>query len=90
MPLLAVANDYSGVLCDAHFGAACAWVARSGVGLIYPGGTTLPDLWPLALGSYPKGPVWNASSWAPDAVYINIGGACRGGKEAATMAGGCV
>ena len=68
-----VANAYGAVLCDKHFGASCAWVARSGVGLIYPPSPGLPALWPTTLGSFTGQFPWNASSWVPDAVVINIG-----------------
>lgn len=57
-----VANSYGAVLCDKYFGASCSWIARSGVGLIYPGGTTLPQLWPTTLGSFVGKFPWNGAS----------------------------
>ena len=70
---LAVSNAYGAVLCDAYFAASCAWIAQSGLGLIYPGGVTLPELWLTTLGGFVGALPWNASLWVPDGVVINIG-----------------
>lgn len=76
-----VTYSYGAVLCSsAVFNADCDWAAVSGITLTRP--TDLPDLWPYAMGSalqhWPKGtwPLWNFSSFVPDAVVINLDEYC--------------
>ena len=58
-----------------HFQAECHTAAWSGYGLVRNccgGDTLMPEIYSRTLATV-QGSVWNASSWLPDVVVINLG-----------------
>lgn len=56
--------------------STCHATAWSGFGMIRHcchGKIHIPDIFPSTLGTDASSPLWNFSSWVPDAVVINIG-----------------
>lgn len=66
-------QSYSGLLCH-RFGADCSTVAVGGKCVMREcGGLQMPDYFTAAFYGDGRNPTYNFSSWAPDAMVIDLG-----------------